>query len=94
MCSYSVWAPGTNFSYIWKSLPIPHDKVHLCGFAVLFLFPQMKSAFLGRAFCALVLKRTEVTHETDSDRIEFGLNFFGAFGAVSLARTHGLKFFY
>ena len=20
----------TNFSYIWKSLPIPHEKVHLC----------------------------------------------------------------
>ena len=60
MCSYSarVYILHTNFSYIWKSLPIPHDKVYLCGFAVFFLFPQMKSAFLGRDFFAVVLKRT------------------------------------
>ena len=70
MCSYLVWAPNTNFSQIWKSLPIPHDKVHLCGFAALFLFPQMKSVFLGRAFFALVLKRTgntqTYTHNTNT----------------------------
>ena len=46
-----IWVgPNINFSQIWVSLPIPHDKVHLCRFAVLFLFPQMQSCFSGVLF--------------------------------------------
>ena len=50
--------PNTNFSQIGISVPIPHDLFHLCGFSVLFWFPQRKPAFLGRAFFAVVPKRT------------------------------------
>ena len=54
-----TWPRGQILTLVKYGSPYQSHttKVHLCGFSVLFLFPQMKSAFLG---FAVVLKRTGI----------------------------------